>query len=273
MIHRATMIIQNKTNDISEIARIINVIAKHSDYFDISEIARIINVIAKHSDYFDISEIARIINVIAKHSDYFDFDSMSHGQIQSKVWLINELSKLINNDKIVLHSPPIIFLMGGWYAILSLLLFNNLKTNINKIRSFDIDSYANEIAKDINREYVKDDWKFISSTADMFDLDYTNTEYTVTRYDGSTCQLIDSPDIIINTSCEHIQPFEKWFNLIPKDKTIILQSNNLKHPEHINTVESLKEFEQHILDSEILYSGELYINKGNYTRYMIICKR
>jgi hypothetical protein len=79
----------------------------------------------------------------------------------------------------------------------------------------------------------------------------------------------DNPDTFINTSCEHIENFTNWFNLIPKGKLVALQSNNyFELPEHVNCVNDIDEFKQQAPLSNIIYEGELELEK--YTRYMII---
>ena len=77
------------------------------------------------------------------------------------------------------------------------------------------------------------------------------------------------PDTIINTSCEHIEQFTKWFTTIPKNKLVVLQTNNyFELPEHVNCVKDINEFKQQAPLSNIIYEGELELEK--YTRYMLI---
>ena len=77
------------------------------------------------------------------------------------------------------------------------------------------------------------------------------------------------PDTIINTSCEHIEKFTEWFNAIPRDKLVVLQSNNyFEIDDHINCVKNITEFKQQAPLSNIIYEGELELEK--YTRFMLI---
>ena len=58
-------------------------------------------------------------------------------------------------------------------------------------------------------------------------------------------------------------------NKIPKDKLVILQSNNyFEIKEHVNCSSSLKEFSKSAPMQKTLYEGELDL--GKYTRYMKI---
>jgi len=190
-----------------------------------------------------------------------DKDCFSRGQLQSKKWLVNELK----NCDVPLGT---IYLCAGWYATLATMLFeSNMK--IDKIRSFDIDPSCEFIAKVFNKPWVMKDWKFQTSTMDIHNIGYDSNTYIVSRADGSTCNLTDSPDTIINTSCEHIENFEQWYNKIPDGKLVILQSNNFHEvEEHVNCVKSIKEFGQMAPMTSPLYTGELKLEK--YTRYMLI---
>ena len=91
--------------------------------------------------------------------------------------------------------------------------------------------------------------------------------YNVKRGNGTPCELTDSPDTIINTSCEHIENFKEWYDSIPKGKFVILQNNNYTElDEHINCVSNVDEFVAMTPMTQRLYKGELETPK--YTRYM-----
>ena len=191
----------------------------------------------------------------------FDFDCLSQGQLKSKIWLIEELQKLDLNLGTV-------FLCAGWYATLATMIFeNNLR--VEKIRSFDIDSSCVDIAERFNKPWVLQDWKFKASIKNIFDVDYTTDCYQVKKSDGSLEMCKDSPDTIINTSCEHIDNFDTWYNSIPSNKLIILQTNNyFEIEDHVNCSASLEEFEYSTPMANCLYSGKLELPK--YTRFMRI---
>lgn len=190
-----------------------------------------------------------------------DKDCFSRGQLQSKLWIIKELKKL-NLDL------GTVFLCAGWYATLATMIFeNNIK--VNKIRSFDKDAQCWKIAETFNKPWVKNDWKFKASTGDILDINYNEHFYNVNRSDGTLCELIDSPDTIVNTSCEHIENFSEWYNLIPAEKLVILQSNDyFEVEEHLNCSSSISQFSKTCPMTETLFEGELFL--PNYTRFMKI---
>jgi hypothetical protein len=191
-------------------------------------------------------------------------DCFSRGQLKSKLWVTKELKKLDLDLGTV-------FLCAGWYATLSTMLFeNNIK--IKKIRSFDKDPSCRKIAEIFNKPWVKNDWSFKSSTQDILEIDYNQHLYIVKRSDDSACELTDSPDTIINTSCEHIEDFSKWYNSIPNGKLVILQSNDyFDVKEHVNCSKSISQFSKSCPMKETLFEGELFLPK--YTRFMKIGRK
>ncbi|MDA9993284.1 hypothetical protein N9E09_01315 [bacterium] len=188
-------------------------------------------------------------------------DCFSRGQLKSKLWIVKELKKL-NLDL------GTVFLCAGWYATLATMLFeSNIK--VDKVRSFDIDPTCWKIAEVFNKPWVVNEWQFKASTKDIFDINFASETYTTHRSDGTACEQDDIPDTIINTSCEHIENFSEWYTKIPQGKIVILQSNDYYEiEEHVNCVGSIEEFAVTAPMQNILYSGELELDK--YTRFMLI---
>jgi len=191
----------------------------------------------------------------------FDKDCFSRGQLQSKIWLIKEIKK-INIDL------GTVFLCAGWYGILSVMLFEN-NIQLSKVRSFDIDPATSHVANVFNKPWVVDNWKFQATIEDIHNIKYEGHSYLVTRTNGSICHLFDTPDTIINTSCEHIAKFDCWYRALPKDKLLVLQANDFNDLEmHTNCYDNLKDFTAHTPMKKVLYSGELQLEK--YKRFMRI---
>jgi hypothetical protein len=189
-------------------------------------------------------------------------DCFSQGQVQSKAWLVKELVKL-NLDL------GTVFLCAGWYGTLATLLFENHRINVDKIRSFDIDESCWKVAEVFNKPWVMSEWRFKASTKDIMDLTYDVDKYNTIKTNGDIQELTETSNTIINTSCEHIQDFDTWYNKIPSGKILILQSNNyIGLPEHVNCSKTLKDFNNKTPMQEVLFQGELYLDK--YSRYMRI---
>jgi len=197
-------------------------------------------------------------------------DALSEGQLNSKLWLL---------DKIKGIDLGTVFICAGWYGTLATMMFEDENIYVDKIRSFDIDDSCWKIAEDLNEPWKADNWIFKATTLDIVSFftymlkekSNTNGEYHyyTTNVNGEPRLCHEIPDTIINTSCEHIEKFTEWFNAIPKDKLVALQTNNyFDLPEHVNCVKDINEFKQQAPLSNIIYEGELELEK--YTRYMLI---
>jgi hypothetical protein len=212
--------------------------------------------------YVDTQFVAAFKNFFVNETEIWD-DCFSRGQLQSKLWLVDELKKCNVNLGTV-------FLCAGWYATLATMLFES-SIKVDKVRSFDIDPSCVDIAEVFNKPWFVDQWRFKSITQDIMDIDYNKHtwQYWSNANNRMSYPISDSPNTIINTSCEHIENFEEWYNRIPDGKLVILQSNNFfEIKEHVNCVESIEEFSVKAPMNNILYSGELDLSK--YRRFMLI---
>jgi trans-aconitate methyltransferase len=168
-------------------------------------------------------------------------DMFSSGQIKSKEWLVEELTKLDPT-----HQGKRFIITGAWFGTLGMMIKQRFPGA--KITMLDIDARCEKFIHGII--YNKPDMKCI--TEDMYKYHYTE-------------------DIIINTSCEHIDNIKGWISSIPSGKIVVLQSNDyIKEKGHINCVSSVDEFILQANLSEVFYSGKLEMPM--YTRFMIIGK-
>jgi len=193
----------------------------------------------------DVNDIAYWMDAIRdedNHQRYHMLESFWHGQLKSKVWLCEELPKVTHatTNKIVIF--------GGWYGILATMLFNS-ELGVRHIRSIDIDPACKDIALKMNKKYeIAEPSAFEAVTED--------------------------PQIVINTSCEHItqEQYDTWLKKVPSDTWIVVQSNNFSsHKEHINCSDSLDDFKWKSKITREFYSGTLELPK--YDRYMIIGRK
>jgi hypothetical protein len=191
-------------------------------------------------------------------------EALTIGQIASKKWLIRELEALD-------LSLGTVFVLGGWWGILPAMMFES-RLRFDKIRSFDLDPSCAPVADTINRSFVMDQWKFKAATADMTKMQFTTHHYEVSRADGSKVQLQDSPDTLVNTSCEHLPDFSAWWDLVPAGKLLVLQSNDFFLGNgHCNSVESLEALERQAPLAQTLFRGELQL--PDYRRFMLIGRK
>jgi len=225
------------------------------------EIRNLVSIFTDNED--DVPHLFDTLPKALKHFPESNLeDAFSRGQILSKKWLISELVGL---------EPELgtVFICAGWYATLASLLFEST-LNIEKIRSFDSDENCWQIADAINRPYVLDGWKFKAQTADINNINYAEEHTYIThRYDLEPQELTDTPDTIINTSCEHIENFDNWYSKIPAGKLVVLQTNDDDSiDDHINCSQTLEEFKNSCPMAQELYSGVL--NLDRYNRLMVI---
>lgn len=195
---------------------------------------------------------------------HFVLDCFSRGQLESKKWLVEELNKI----DIDLGT---VYLCAGWYGTLATMIFES-GINVGKIRSFDIDESCSNIAETFNKPWVMQDWKFKSVTQDINEINFQSHTYTVLKSDKSKLELTDTPNTVINTSCEHIPNFDEWYAKIPEGTLVILQSNDyFDVKEHVNCSTDLEAFSNQTPLTTELYSGVLRLPK--YKRFMRIgCK-
>tara|TARA_R110000851_G_scaffold4088_4_gene16680 strand:- start:868 stop:1521 length:654 start_codon:yes stop_codon:yes gene_type:complete len=190
-------------------------------------------------------------------------DLFSKGQMDSKRWLVDMLVEL--------DLPlGVVFICAGWYGSLATFLFES-DLKINKIRSFDIDPLCADIADTFNRSWVMNQWEFKAITADIMDIDYQHHTWQIwSNANNRMCRPItDSPDTVINTSCEHIENFAEWYDKIPKGTLVVLQSNNFQEVnEHVNCSIDAESFSISAPMENCLFLGELELEK--YTRFMKI---
>jgi len=187
-------------------------------------------------------------------------DCLSRDQLLSKFWLIDELNNLHLVDKLN------ILVLAGWIGSLSNFIFQlyDKPENIQKIVSLDKDPKCEKIADLFNIDNVIDGWRFKAATGDMLDIDYERTTCL-----SAAGHFGISWNVLINTSCEHLESIPKWFEKIPKGKLVVVQSNNyFSHIDHHSSSESLEAFEAQCTFSNILYKGTLPCEL--YDRYMII---
>ena len=191
--------------------------------------------------------VSGLAEAIAAHPEAPFDNAFNHKQIASKQWA---------RDMLASHSDcefENIWIMGGWLGILPAMMFADDRFNISRISSFDIDETVGEVAQTLNTA-LAGQGRFRAVTADMYELNYTSE---------------DAPDLVINTSCEHIADLEAWLKLLPANCRVMLQSNNyFSEPTHINCVNTVDEFAKQAGLSELTYAGSLELPK--YTRFMLI---
>ncbi len=199
--------------------------------------------------YFDSPFIADIRET-AKHFPSQDLgNSLNRNQVTSKKWLVDTLFETTGGGL------GRVCILGGWYGVLGAMLLHDGRFGIETVCSVDKDPSCEAVAGSLNRTDAESG-KFTSLTADMLDLDYGEQDF----------------DLIINTSCEHLERIGDWFARIPGGPLLTMQSNNYYGIDgHVNCIDDLGAFKAQVPLSELLFEGEREL--PSYTRFMLIGRK
>lgn len=183
-------------------------------------------------------------------TSFINFDSFSHGQVVSKLWLCEELEKCVSTNARVA-------ILGSWYNLLSFMLLTRRNDLYQFMLGIDIDSAATEVS-----ERICDAWRFgcdkkvsnITADAGKF------------NYDGF--------NVVINCSVEHMA--NDWFDKIPSNTLVCIQSSDVTIQEYpwliANPNPTIETLIKKYPLSRTLFSGEKEINYSDwgYKRFMLI---
>lgn len=194
------------------------------------------------------SRIIQWMNVIRDSPaeiEYRLLESFWDSQLRSKSWLVNNIKKYI---------PELsgnVYIMGGWYGILSQLIVDNFRTSVYNI---DLDTSCIKYGGLLSNH----DYRIKFLTRDMAKFgNYVN------------------PQLIINTSTEHVtqETYNLWLEKAPSEVPIVIQGNNFYECfDHIRCFDTLEEFNTNNLLKNIVYTGTLECMGPNkpFHRFMTI---
>lgn len=161
-------------------------------------------------------------------------DAFRKKQIIGKTLLLQLVKEYCTTDQKIL-------VVGSWIGFTS---FSLNKLGYSNITEVDPDARLEPLTKWANR--FNKNFKHI--TADINHIDTSNY------------------DVIINTSCEHIDN-NTWFNITKPETLLILQSTDYKEWDHTNTCETLEEMISKY-PMNILHAEELDLDQ--YKRFMLV---
>lgn len=180
----------------------------------------------------------------------FNYDSFSHGQILSKIWLCEQLESYVPK-----HSRAAI--VGSWYNVLAFMLLTRRSDLYQYILGVDIDSNATEVADSIcNAWRIGCDKKVSNVTADAGKFSY------------------DEFNLIINCSVEHMS--SDWYDQVPTGALVCIQSSDVTITAHPWLITNPNPDQETLAKkyplSQTLFSGEKEFNYDSwgYKRFMLI---
>ena len=199
-------------------------------------------------------------DVLATISRHYERDlgaAFNKNQMASKLWLKESLLEA--------GGPAYanVTILGGWFGVLAAVLLHDRRFSIGRVTSVDIDPRCAGIARSVNATHVRLG-SFDARTADMLDLDY-----------GPPIASAADPrsaDLVINTSCEHLDDFGRWWEKIPAGQQVVLQSNDyFACDQHVNCVPDLGAFRAQAPMRDLVFAGERKMKR--YNRFMLIGRK
>jgi hypothetical protein len=180
--------------------------------------------------------------------------ALNRNQVTSKLWLVESLRQFAG------AAYGTVTVLGGWFGVLGAILLSDRRLSIGRVVSVDLDPRCARVAESLNASEVRTG-RFVARTADMRTLDYSPATVAARP-----------PDLLINTSCEHIVGFEGWYERVPAGQLLVLQSNDYYAiADHVNCVPDLDAFRAQAPLREELFAG-MQPHK-RYRRFMLIGRK
>jgi len=215
---------------------------------------RCTDILSGLATYFDSPFAADIAATVSRHREPDLGHALNPNQIASKRWLADALASATGGRF------GVVTVLGGWFGVLPAMLLHDRRLEIERATSVDIDPRCADVARSLNATHVRSG-RFSALTADMHAIDYPQP--------GARGH---APDLIVNTSCEHLADFAGWFAKVPAGHLLALQSNDYYAiVEHVNCVPDLAAFRAQAPLAELLYAGEQ--PRKRYRRFMLVGRR
>lgn len=190
-----------------------------------------------------------ILTTLSRHQQPGIAVALNGNQMASKRWLAESLFATVGGN---LGS---VVILGGWFGALAAVLLHDGRFRIEHVLSIDIDPGCAPVAESLNDTHLRTG-RFASRTADMLEIDYA----------------AEHADLVINTSCEHVAEFDRWYARVPDGQRLVLQSNDyVACREHVNCVTDLAAFRMQVPMRDVLFAGERRMKR--YVRFMLIGRK
>lgn len=203
--------------------------------------------------YGDSAFLRDILATITRHQEPRVAAALNKNQMASKLWLAQSL--------LAAAGPRLgsVLVLGGWFGALGAVLLHDRRFAIERVVSVDIDPRCAPVAEALNATHVLAG-RFTARTADMLALDYAGA-----AGEGRA-------DLVVNTSCEHLAQFDRWYARIPAGQLLVLQSNDyFACDQHVNCVPDLAAFRRQAPLRDVLFAGERAMRR--YVRFMLIGRK
>jgi hypothetical protein len=187
--------------------------------------------------------------------DMTSYLTETNGAVHS--WVISQLTNAFSKKYLGTN-----YILDGGIGLIGACLMDSPLTFEN-IRSFDLHPEGQFAADSMMKDELLQNWKFKSTTQDIFNLDYIENTFVTTLPDGSISEPFNEiPNIIINTNISNIEDYESWWGMIPTNRYVVLvgSGGDNVHRPFSSSIAFNRKFQ---LTSE-LYSGVQKINGINH---------
>lgn len=213
--------------------------------------ARYRDILEGLATYFDSPFVADILATASRFAEPDLGGALNRNQIASKRWLAEVLARTTPGRF------RTVTILGGWFGVLGAILLADRRLAIAQVVSVDRDPRCAPVARSLNASHGE---RFQAVTADMFALDYAPPASA------------GDPDLLVNTSCEHLPDFAGWFARVPAGQLVALQSNDYYAvDEHVNCVPDLAGFSAQAPLAQVLFAGTRRHKK--YNRFMLLGRK
>lgn len=184
-------------------------------------------------------------STIAESSGYSLRGSITTDLVKSKVWLLEELSKISKDYKVA-------YILGSWYSNTALLI------HLTKLISVD-----HVINVDTNKTFLQTGASLLDFAGVDFEVDHMSKDANKLNY-----QQLTNNSVVINTSLQNMHD-DKWFQNIPSGTLVAMQARD--HDPDVQ-YHSLRDIDRRFPLAQTLYQGELKLQdpETQYHRFMKI---
>jgi hypothetical protein len=184
------------------------------------------------------------ITDLQESSGYSLQGSFTPDLVFSKLWLINQLAKIV--DRV-----DVMYVLGSWYGNLSLLLRRFPLVTVDKIINIDT-----------NQQFLRTGQQILNQ------LKYGNIEHMAKNANDIDYRQLTDRSAVVNTSLTDMSGTE-WFENIPPGTLVVLQARD---QDPGNQFDSVQDIQAKFPLDQVLYQGTMTLRdpQTQYHRFMII---
>lgn len=186
--------------------------------------------------------------------DISSFVNIENARIYS--WILQQMEYSLGEKYL-----GAIYVLGGGMSILPAMILDS-GMRFETIRSIDINGACQFLSDELMRDELLNDWRFKSTTNDLFNIDYAEHDFSCILPNGSLSDPFkEIPGTIINTNVSHLKNYQDWYNMIPDMRRVIVVGQTGQVPKPFASSQS---FNRKFPMNFEIYSGVLTIGDTQY---------